>query len=926
MQTPDSVSTQRAMFPTIHSTLPILAFLLFALMAPIALADVVINEVDADQVSTDSAEFIELYDGGTGGTDLTGLSLVLYNGSDDLSYIAFDLDGESTDGDGYFVLCGNAATVANCDLDVSPDTNLIQNGADAVVLLVGDAVNYPNDTSLPPDGDIIDAIVYDTNDSDDAGVLVLLNAGQPQVNEGGGGDQTGHSNQRCANGTGGARNTNTYGQFTPTPGAINCVAPPPPPFGSCGDPATFIYEVQGNGMSSPIDGTAGITIEGVVVGDFQGSNELRGFFLQEEDSETDADPATSDGIFVFDNGFGPDVDMGDVVRVQGTVDEFFNLTELTSIIAMTDCNATDTASAAVITLPHLSVDDWESTEGMAITFPQMLYATGNFTQARFGEVDLSVGGPLDNPTNVVAPGAPAITEQAVNDVSRIQLDDGSNVQNPLPLPPYLGVDGTLRTGDSVSGLTGALGYAFGTYELHPTSPVSFVRENDRPVGAPDVGDALLKVAGFNVLNYFTTLDNSGPICGPFGTAGCRGADSVAEFDRQKAKLVAALTTLDADVVGLVELENAVGDIPIANLVDGLNTVAGPGTFAYIPTGSIGTDAIRVGIIYKPSAVSPLGGFETLDSIDDPTFNDDLNRPALAQTFEENSTGERFTIAVNHLKSKGSNCNGVGDPDTGDGQGNCNLVRTAAAIALVNWLATDPTGSGDADFLIMGDLNAYAMEDPVVMIEGSGYIDLMKLFVGTGFANGAYSFNFFAQSGYLDHALSSPAMASEVSGAAFWHINSDEPSGLDYNDYNQPGLFNPDQFRSSDHDAVVLGFLLDEDEDGVWDQIDECPGTVIPEGAAWKELKEKHWALFDDDLIFDTKDKKGKKSKKSKKSKKGKPSDPPWDTFDTGGCSCEQIIEEKHRDHNHKPGHLMKKIKYGCSEGEMKKWIKDLGKP
>jgi len=192
-----------------------------------SIPDVIINEVDADQVSTDSAEFVELYDGGSGNTDLSGLSIVFYNGSDDQSYIAFDLDGQSTGGDGYFVLCASAANTANCDLDVSPDTNLIQNGADAVALLVGDAVNYPNDTALPADGDIVDAIVYDTNDSDDAGILVLLNAGQPQVNEGGNGDQTGHSNQRCANGAGGARNTGTYTQAVPSPGAANtCESPP----------------------------------------------------------------------------------------------------------------------------------------------------------------------------------------------------------------------------------------------------------------------------------------------------------------------------------------------------------------------------------------------------------------------------------------------------------------------------------------------------------------------------------------------------------------------------------------------------------------------------------------------------------------------------------------------------------------------------
>ncbi len=131
---------------------------------------------------------------------------------------------------------------------------------------------------------------------------------------------------------------------------------------------------------------------------------------------------------------------------------------------------------------------------------------------------------------------------------------------------------------------------------------------------------------------------------------------------------------------------------------------------------IGTDAIRVGLIYKPAKVTPVGPFKVLTSAVDPRFIDTRSRPALAQTFQENATGARFTVVVNHLKSKGSACADIGDPDAGDGQGNCNVTRTNAAKALVDWLATDPTGSGDPDFLIIGDLNSYAMEDPIDAIK------------------------------------------------------------------------------------------------------------------------------------------------------------------------------------------------------------------
>ena len=191
----------------------------------VAPPNVVINEVDSDQAGTDTTEFVEIYDGGTGNTSLTGLVIVFYNGSDNESYAAFDLDGRTTNAGGYFTL-GNAA-VAGVD-QVFAD-GLMQNGADAVAIYVGSASEFPNGT-LVTTNNLIDALVYDTNDADDPELLALLNAGQPQVNEDAGGNGTANSNQRCPNGSGGPRNTDTYNQFAPTPDAANvCTVVTPPP-------------------------------------------------------------------------------------------------------------------------------------------------------------------------------------------------------------------------------------------------------------------------------------------------------------------------------------------------------------------------------------------------------------------------------------------------------------------------------------------------------------------------------------------------------------------------------------------------------------------------------------------------------------------------------------------------------------------------
>jgi len=205
---------------------PILFTLLILVGAMSAQAAVLINEVDADQVSTDSAEFVELY--GSAFESLDGLVLVLYNGSDNASYLAFDLDGYSCNADGFFVLCGDAANVANCDLDVSPETNLIQNGADAVALYTGNDTDFPNDTPVTATN-LLDAIVYDTNDGDDLDLLDVLTPGQPQINEGENGNNTTESNQRIPDGGGGALVTTAYVAQAPTPGITNGGILPQPP-------------------------------------------------------------------------------------------------------------------------------------------------------------------------------------------------------------------------------------------------------------------------------------------------------------------------------------------------------------------------------------------------------------------------------------------------------------------------------------------------------------------------------------------------------------------------------------------------------------------------------------------------------------------------------------------------------------------------
>jgi predicted extracellular nuclease len=303
--------------------------------------------------------------------------------------------------------------------------------------------------------------------------------------------------------------------------------------------------------------------------------------------------------------------------------------------------------------------------------------------------------------------------------------------------------------------------------------------------------------------------------GPSG--GCRGADDSEELERQSAKIVSAINGSDFDVVGLIEIENdGYGpESSLAELVNRLNADAGAGTWDFIDvdagTGQVnaaGIDAIRVAFIYKPGSVAPVGTTAALNSPEFVNGGDGeiRNRPAIAQAFE-GSNGGRFIALINHFKSKGSPCE---VPNAGDGQGNCNEVRTRAARALAQWLLTDPTGTGDPDIAILGDLNAYAQEDPVTTLEAAGYEDLLESFQGPD----AYSFVFSGQWGYLDYAMATSSLTGQTTGAAAWHINADEPNALDYNtNFKSPSqvasLYAPSAFRSSDHDPVVMGLALVE---------------------------------------------------------------------------------------------------------------------
>jgi len=568
-----------------------------------------------------------------------------------------------------------------------------------------------------------------------------------------------------------------------------------------------IPQIQGSGNASPYADTVQ-TARGVITAKVDG-----GFFIQ--DANGDGDPSTSDGIYVY--GTDTALAIGTLVSVTGLVVEFRpngaerTYTEFKDVTNITALGAGPTVAPTNITFPGT---DLASVEGMLVRITNTLTVNGNGDLANRGELTLS-SGRREQPTSrypQASPEAEALYREHM--ANRIVLDDGL-FRAPAAMP-YLAEDGTVRAGDTIDNLNGVIDFgstgassgASTGFKLQPTETPVIVRANER-LPAPALPEGI-KVAAANVLNFFTTFTNGGDAWGKSGqgcTLGgsasannCRGADNNAEFVRQRDKIVASLAALNADVVGLMEIQNN-GDIAAKYLVDEINRVTAPGTYAVVPApAALGTDAIRVAMIYKPSKLTLVGGALS----DGHEIN---NRPPMAQTFMAGNGG-KFSVIANHLKSKGCGGASGGDADLGYGQGCFDATRVLQAQRLSNFFIPQVVAAAkDPDVLVLGDLNSYAFERPINHLTGAGaMVNVIEQFVRPHAMPYSYVFNGLA--GSLDHILASSSLAPQVVGAAEWHNNADEPKDIDYNiESTGTDVYRNNAYRASDHDPLVVSINL-----------------------------------------------------------------------------------------------------------------------
>lgn len=549
-----------------------------------------------------------------------------------------------------------------------------------------------------------------------------------------------------------------------------------------------IGEVQGRSPGSPHAG-ASVRVEGVVTAVFLDG--LDGFFLQSAPGGDDADPETSDGLFVArGRADASHVQPGQLLQVWGEVlDADAGGPTTLHAHGLADLGRAGVAPARVDAPP-----DWARLESMLVLVEAPLTVTGHAGLLRFGELVASFDGRLYQPTERFAPGRDAEREASRNARARLLLDDGSQAEWPATVAFLADAPddrAPLRVGSTLGPVTGVVDRRRGSYRLIPTQPLEVLAQAGRP--APPQVEGGLRVAALNLENLFNG-DGRG---GGFPTE--RGAPTPELFAVQQAKLVATLQALDVDVAALSEVENDGGGphTALSGFVDALNAAGPARDWVHVEHGDgPGSDAIRVGIVYRATRVRPLGASISSDA---PAFAWG-SRPPLGQAFQA-AGGQPWLVVANHFKSKGG-CPGEdhpqavqGDADRGDGQACWNAHRVAAAEALADWVDTDPAGIGSENTIILGDLNSYGQEDPLRRLHARGWHDAL---LAAGLEQ-PYSYVFDGQSGRLDHALMHASRLDRIRGAAVWHSNADEHTGFGYGNDGSGSVW-----RSSDHDPLVLG--------------------------------------------------------------------------------------------------------------------------
>lgn len=533
---------------------------------------------------------------------------------------------------------------------------------------------------------------------------------------------------------------------------------------TCPSGLTGIHEVQGTDWTSPLlDQTHAVS--GVVT-----LSVANGLYIESIDPDTN--PNTSEGLFLHtDDPRSLATAPGTIVTARGRVAELGEVrdtkTSLVDLEALQPCGGASARPLANTTLP-LGGRDREALENMRVSLGSASIVTDVF-RLHEGAFRMARDYHLPQPTEVARPGRDA-NERA-----------GRNWAYSVHARLAPGDEAVFAVGDEILSDEGVLGNE-GRGPILLLDDTARVLRRDLPrLAEPEAG--IERVVSLNLQNYFNG-DGRG---GGFPTE--RGAETPVEFERQRQGFAATVNLLNPDLLAVQEIEND-GFGPDSAAQDFLalleDTTGQPWAVAEPGTGAVGTDQIAVGLFYRTDRYEALGDAELLDAA---PF-DLLNRTPLAQVLRHRDSGATVVVAVNHFKSKGGCPEQGRDMDQEDGQGCWNPTRLAAAKALAPWVQALADERAGGRGLVLGDLNAYRMEDPIQHLMIEGYSDLTAV----GGERHRYSYVFRGQSGTLDHALATRAMVANVAAAHILNINAGFPRRLP---------LEPAWVGASDHDPVIV---------------------------------------------------------------------------------------------------------------------------
>ncbi|WP_192021985.1 ExeM/NucH family extracellular endonuclease [Shewanella sp. WPAGA9] len=632
---------------------------------------------------------------------------------------------------------------------------------------------------------------------------------------------------------------------------------------------TPISQIQGTGSSSPFvveganESVNELTTRGVVTA--RADRLYKGFFIQ--DPLAAGSPLASDGIFVHWGASAPaEIVPGMEVCVTGKVQEYSGFTQINieQQQKFTLGNHVGELAATPLLVPEGQslAQALERFEGMKVvlTTASDMKVTRSFSldyDSYRNNMVLSHQAPLMKATQVYSPlSTDAIALHSANLSNQLVLEsDYKAAHGEVPYFSNFNADnGYIRIGDTLTNIEGVIGYSYDQYRLMPTNSINasdFIRNQDRTAAPTIANQGDIRVASFNVLNFFNS--EFGGDANPLGHN--RGAKVESEMRLQRTKIVNAMAVMNADIIGLMEVENnGFGELSaIQNLVTALNAKL-PAELAYQFVevtdngGFVGSDAIAVGIIYRPSVVTLDGkakviptpeqhleeGVITRNNGDvketNPAYHK-YQRHSLMQAFMIDE--QKLTIVVNHFKSKGSGCvedwlsfNEESEPV--DLQGKCNAFRVSAAKVI-----GESVKDIEGDVLVIGDLNAYGKEDPLAVLtdydaalserviktashtrlngveyeaagqvidKGYGFINLNTQAHGAA----TYSYSYRGELGNLDHALGNASLAARMVAIEDWHINAVESNLFEYSSKYTGELAKSDNvYSSSDHDPVLI---------------------------------------------------------------------------------------------------------------------------